>query len=141
MSEGGGIKDDVKAVEEGAGRFAKKVWWFGHNNQIASHAAHWSISALGSIAAALLLDEPLDPEVGYMFGAFIMMVLYGIRELGDARAHRKAGDWKTVDHDKSWSGKDEEGEDAEYDGWDDWLAPAYNFATSVLVALVLAFLR
>ena len=125
MSEGGTFRDSWDGASKGVIRFAKKVWFWGHNDQRASWLMHllvsvaiaWAFKYVGWVST-WLSDHPW-----YAYGATAAMLFYGWRELGDARYHRRVGDWNKIDKDTNWQGKEKRGVSAAYDGWADWLGP------------------
>ena len=127
MAEGGTFRDSWDGSKKGVTRFVKKVWFWGHNDQRASWIMHIMVCVAVSLAAtgvAYLVggrDQVLNHV--YAIASIVMMVFYGLRELGDARAHRKKKDWNKIDKDTNWQGKQKLGVSAAYDGWADFLGP------------------
>ena len=99
--------------------FAQHVWFWGHNDQRGSWLCHTFI-CLGTTQAVGAMS---GRALGYAIAATVLMVLYGLREIGDARAHRKRQDWDKVDRDTDWQGKQKRGVTAAYDGWGDFVGP------------------
>ena len=122
MSEGGNIKDTGEGVLKGL----KRIWRIGHNDQRASWLAHMAVS-LGVMSAGGLIGAILRNASFYAaLGGSAVFLYFVVREVGDAYAHRKRGDWNEL--------QDGPGSiSARYDAWGDILGPL----TTVLAAWLL----
>ena len=119
MAEGGGLKDIWGGVRKGVSRFARKVWAWGHNDQRASWLMHAAVAALGT----QFIHDVLGIHESDTWGATVMLVFYGLRELGDAYSHRRKKEWRRLNRDVNWRGKVRRGVNPAYDGWADFIGP------------------
>ena len=124
MSEGGTAGDGARGLAKGFARFFRKVWFWGHNDQRASWLMHLLVSVAVAYAARFVgWSLAMEDLPWYAYGATAAALFYTYREIGDAYAHRKAGDWNKIDRDTNWAGKIKLGVSAAYDGWADWGFP------------------
>ena len=125
MSEGGTLKDSLHGFWKGIKRLVR----IGHNDQRASWLAHLLIcwSATGAVGAiGLIFHMPLLFAGWASLG---MLLYFTVREVGDAYAHRKRGDWN---HQQDGRGSIS----ARYDAWGDICGPISVCATTWLMVLL-----